>query len=187
MKMKSMYLLLAVSMFSFVSAAQSPVAEKLYVCTPCGYSCDSTVHKSPGTCSSCGMAYVEKSTVHFDNISFAQMCERLKKNKNILLLDVRSEGEFTGKNEAINSYGHLKGAVNINITELSGRLDELDPYRNKEIIIYCSHSHRSPQVAYVMTTNGFTNVANVIGGVSILKQQFADNECVTDIFVDHKK
>ncbi len=185
MKMKSFYLLLAVSALPFVSSAQSSVAEKLYVCTPCGYSCDSIVHKSPGTCSSCGMAYVEKATVHFDNISFAQMCERLKRNKNLLLLDVRSVGEFTGQNEAVHSYGHLKGAVNINVTDLSGRLSELDPYRDKEVIVYCSHSHRSPQASYIMNTHGFTNVANVIGGVSILERDFGDNECVSQLFVKH--
>ncbi|HCM75075.1 MAG TPA: hypothetical protein DIS90_01740 [Cytophagales bacterium] len=166
-----------------ISNAQSP--DKVYVCSPCGYECDLKEYKTMGSCSSCGMTYVEKKTVNFDNITFAQMCERVMKNKGILLLDVRSDGEFTGESTSVNSFGHIKGAVNINVTDLPSRLEELAPYKDKEIIVYCSHSHRSPRAAYMLTTNGFRNVSNVSGGVSILERDFGENSCLTEIFVRH--
>ncbi|MCB0491264.1 MAG: rhodanese-like domain-containing protein [Cyclobacteriaceae bacterium] len=168
-----------------ISFSQS--TKKVYVCTPCGYDCDRTEYNSPGTCSTCGMAYVEKSTVDFDNITFAEMCERVKKNKDVLLLDVRSPGEFSGENTSVSSFGHFKGAVNINVSDLPSRLSELEAYKDKEIIVYCSHSHRSPRAAYLMKTNGFKNVTNVLGGVSILEREFGENDCVSELFVNHVK
>ena len=183
MKSLALSILLLTTSFAFSQIVNS---EKGYVCTPCGYACDSAEYKSPGTCSSCGMAYVEKTSVRFENITFAEMCNRLKRNKNILLLDVRSPGEFTGSNTSIHTFGHLKKAININVTELPARLGELDSYKDKEIIVYCSHSHRSPSAAYLMTTNGYTKVANVLGGVSILEQQYGDNACLSERFVKHE-
>lgn len=179
--------LVFVVMLITASNSFSQSAKKIYVCTPCGYACDAKEYNSPGTCSSCGMAYVEKSTVNFENITFAEMCNRVKKNKNVLLLDVRSPGEFTGENTSVSSFGHLKNAVNINVNDLPSRLTELEDYKNSEIIVYCSHSHRSPRATYMMTTNGFKNVSNVLGGVSILEAQFGNNECVTELFVRHIK
>lgn len=170
---------------SFSAFTQS--TNKVYVCTPCGYECDLREYNSPGTCTSCGMAYVEKSTIDFDNITFAEMCDRVNKNKDVLILDVRSPGEFSGENTSVPSFGHFKGAVNINVSELPSRLHELDAYKNKEIIVYCSHSHRSPRATYLMKTNGFENVSNVSGGVSILEREFGDNECVSELFVSHVK
>ncbi len=167
--------------------SQSLDADELFVCTPCGYECDAVDYKWTGTCSTCGMDFVKKSTVHFSNITFAEMCDGLKKNKNALLLDVRSPAEFTGENTSINSWGHLKNAVNINVSELTSRLDELEPYKNKEIIVYCSHSHRSPRATWLMTNRGFSNVTNVLGGVSILEEEFGDNACVSELFVKHEK
>jgi rhodanese-related sulfurtransferase len=131
------------------------------------------------------MAFVDKSTVHFKNINFAEMCDRVKNNKNILLLDVRTAGEFTGENKEINSFGHIKNAININVSDLESRLSELEAYKNKEIIVYCSHSHRSPRATYIMTNNGFNNVANVVGGVSILADQFGENACLSELFIKH--
>jgi rhodanese-related sulfurtransferase/DNA-directed RNA polymerase subunit RPC12/RpoP len=174
---------LLIFLMPLIANAQTASSEAKYVCTPCGNSCDSIAYDSPGSCPTCSMDFVEKSTVNFKNINFAEMCDRIKKNNNILLLDVRTNGEFTGENKEINSFGHIKNAININVSDLESRLSELEPYKNTEIIIYCSHSHRSPRAAYMMTNNGFKNVTNVIGGVSILESEFGANECVTDMFV----
>jgi len=47
----------------------------------------------------------------------------------------------------------------------------LAPYKEKEIIVYCSHSHRSPQACYILTQNGFSNVTNMNGGMSVMKDK----------------
>lgn len=156
--------------------------KKEYVCTPCGLECDRTVHDKPGACSSCGMALVEKSTVKFKDLSFAELCARLKANPKTVLLDVRSPAEFKGSSE-VPSFGHFKNAININVEELPGRIDEIVKYKNQEVLVYCSHSRRSPRATYLLSTNGFNNVANVAGGVSTITQ--SDKDCLKANFVSH--
>jgi len=40
--------------------------------------------------------------------------------------------------------------------------------KKKEIIVYCSHAHRSAQASYLLTQNGFHKVINMSGGVSVM-------------------
>lgn len=175
------------SIFShFNVMSQSSSGGITYVCSPCGYDCDKIEHSSPGQCSSCGMPYVDKTSIQFANIDFVEMCKRISSNKSVVLIDVRSAGEFTGENEEVISFGHFEGAININVNELPMRLSELKGKENEEIIIYCSHSHRSPRASYFLTTHGFKNVANVEGGVSIFRERFASNSCLSNIFVPHE-
>lgn len=152
-----------------------------YVCTPCGLDCDNKVHTKPGACPACGMKLVEKSTVTFKNISFGQVCERLKANPKAVLLDVRTPGEYDGS--AKHSFGHFKNAININVEELQQRIGEIEKYKDQEVIVYCSHSHRSPRASYMLTTKGFKNVVNVQGGVSSMTQ--SEKDCLANNFVSH--
>lgn len=137
-----------------------------YVCLPCGQSCDKTIHKNSGTCSSCNMALVEKSTVTFKDIDVKEFCDRISENPNVIILDVRTPGEFSGTSRNVTSFGHFKNAININVSELEERLDELSKFKDKEVLVYCSHSHRSPRASYLLGTKGFKNVKNLAGGVS---------------------
>jgi rhodanese-related sulfurtransferase len=137
-----------------------------YVCLPCGHECDKEVHSSPGICSSCGMELVKASSIKFKNIDLNEMCDRLKANPQVILLDVRSPGEFNGSSKDVPSFGHFKNAININVQELEKRVNELSRYKNSEVIVYCSRSHRSPVASYFLGKQGFTKVKNMLGGVS---------------------
>ena len=110
------------------------------------------------------MQLVEKSTVVFDNIAPADICNYIVANPGVVLLDVRTGDEFNGK--AKPDFGRLKNAINIPIQELDKRLSELEQYKGKQIIVYCSHSRRSPQASWMLTQNGFTKVTNMAGGMS---------------------
>jgi rhodanese-related sulfurtransferase len=66
-------------------------------------------------------------------------------------------------------FGTLKDAINIPIQELPQRLAELEKYKGKEILVFCSHSHRSPQAAYLLRQQGFDKVVNMAGGMSVLQ------------------
>jgi rhodanese-related sulfurtransferase len=156
--------------------------KKEYVCTPCGMECDRVVHNKPGNCSTCGMTLVEKSTVKFTDMSFEELCARLKANPKALLLDVRTPAEFNGSGEHP-SFGHFKNAMNINVEELPGRIKEIEKYKDQEVLVYCSHSHRSPRASYLLSTKGFNNVKNVAGGVSTITQ--SDKNCFKATFVSH--
>jgi rhodanese-related sulfurtransferase len=73
-----------------------------------------------------------------------------------LLVDVRSVEEFNG--------GHLKGALNVPVQTLPGRLAELGA-KDKPMVVYCASGGRSAHAARVLKAAGFTNVLD-LGGMS---------------------
>src|SRR5689334_12907822 len=86
---------------------------KEFVCLPCGRECDNQVYTAPGQCSSCNMKLIEKSSIHFTNISVNELCDRVKANPNAVILDVRSADEFKGTSSHVSTFGHFKNAINI--------------------------------------------------------------------------
>jgi rhodanese-related sulfurtransferase len=159
-------------------------SKKEFVCTPCGYDCDKEVHDGPGTCHSCNMKLIEKSSIKFSNITVDELCKRIAANPNALLLDVRTSGEFNGTITGKQSFGHFKNAININVEELESRIGELDKYKEREILVYCSHNHRSPRASYLLSIHGFKQVKNMTGGVSTFSEP--ENTCLKKSFVFHK-
>ena len=143
-----------------------------YACLPCGQDCDNAAYDKSGNCAHCHMPLVKTSTIHFKTIQPAAICNYIKNNPHVILLDVRTKEEFEGKADP--NFGTLKNAINIPIQELTQRLSSINTLKNKEIIVYCSHSHRSPQASYLLMQNGFTNVTNMAGGMSVMK----DNSCI---------
>ncbi len=138
-----------------------------YQCLPCGQDCDRISYAKPGTCSHCHMALVKSKTVLFREVTPAAVCEYIRSHPATLLLDVRTKEEFEGRADP--NFGSLKNAINIPIQELDARMGELDKYKNREILVYCSHSHRSPRASYLLTQNGFAKVVNMSGGMSQLR------------------
>jgi rhodanese-related sulfurtransferase/DNA-directed RNA polymerase subunit RPC12/RpoP len=164
--------LLAIQSSSFTHESKNAgtTAEE-YVCMPCGNDCDNKVYNEPGTCPDCNMPLVKKSTVNIKNIQPSEICGYIAKHPGVVLLDVRTKEEFEGT--ANPDFGTLQNAINIPLKELSSRLSSINNLKEKEIIVYCSHSHRSPQATYLLMQNGFTNVTNMAGGMSVMK----DNAC----------
>jgi rhodanese-related sulfurtransferase len=155
---------LSISCILFFSA--KPSISEDYKCLPCGQECDNTVHKESGKCSVCSMPLVKASTITFKTIEPDKICDYIKEHPTTILLDVRTKEEFEGK--ANPNFGSLQNAINIPIQELEQRTSELDKFKNREIIVYCSHSHRSPRASYMLTQHGFSNVINMAGGMSVL-------------------
>ena len=153
------------------SSAQSNQKAKtfkiLYVCQPCGQDCDKTVYDAPGDCPHCHMKLVEKSTVTFKTISPAEISSYVKTHPDVVLLDVRTKEEFEGR--ANPNYGTLKNAINIPVQELESRLASIAYLKKKKIIVYCSHGHRSEVACYLLTQNGFPDITNMSGGMSVMK------------------
>ncbi len=147
------------------------IAAERYQCLPCGRDCDNEVYNNPGICTDCQMELVKKSSVSFKTITPEEICNYIRKHPNVVLLDVRTKEEFEGKADP--NFGTLKNAVNIPIQVLQSQLASISNLKKKEIIVYCSHSHRSPQASYLLSQTGFKNVINMSGGMSVLK----DNSC----------
>jgi rhodanese-related sulfurtransferase len=163
--MKSLKLLLLfVFCFSLFSASENTNGE--YKCLPCGLDCDKAVFDKAGKCSKCQMELVKSSSITFKSIKPNSICAYIKSHPKTILLDVRTKEEFEGKADP--DFGTLKKAINIPIQELESRISEISRYKNQEIIVYCSHSHRSPQASYLLTQNGFKDIINMSGGMSRL-------------------
>jgi len=77
---------------------------------------------------------------------------------NLTILDVRTQSEY---NE-----GHLENAVLIPLSELESRIDEILPYRDTEIIVYCKVGGRSAEASSILDSYNFTKVFNVQGGIT---------------------
>ncbi|TMI91605.1 MAG: rhodanese-like domain-containing protein [Bacteroidetes bacterium] len=165
--------ILVISLYSFSNKSTAKSMAIVYTCLPCGADCDSAVYDKPGTCSHCNMNLVDKSTIVHKNIEPDKMCS--PDEKNVVFLDVRTVAEFNGN--APDKFGAIKNAINIPVQELESRMGELEKYKDKEIIVYCSHSHRSPRASYMLTQNGFKNVTNMLGGMSVWKERVKKNEC----------
>jgi rhodanese-related sulfurtransferase len=90
---------------------------------------------------------------------------------NYLLLDVRSPGEYadTSKSTALN-IGHIKGSKNITIDSVPAHLPELKKYINRPVFVYCSHSQRSRRVSKLLAENGFKQVYNINGGMTLFNE-----------------
>ncbi len=148
-----------------VSEAQSK--DNAYQCLPCGASCDSVMHAGPGTCDRCHMELVKRSTVRFKIVQPSALQAYLKAHPEVVLLDVRTPEEFSGN--AVPNYGTLPGAINIPVGELARRIGELESYKQRPILVFCSHSHRSPRAAWILGQHGFRDVTNLSGGMSAVK------------------
>jgi len=174
MKRSGWLLIIAVLFFLTSWQAEKSSVEKInYVCTPCGSECDETIHNEPGTCRHCNMGLVDKSTIVHKNIQPDEMCSL--NEKKVVFLDVRTPAEFNGT--AQDKFGAIKNAINIPIQELEKRINELEKYKDKEIVVYCSHSHRSPRASYMLTQKGFKHVTNMQGGMSVWKNLVKQNDC----------
>jgi len=164
---------LVISLYSFSNKNKESSIAIVYTCLPCGADCDSMTYDKPGTCSHCNMKLVDRSTIVHKNIQPDKMCSL--NEKDVVFLDVRTPAEFNGTAE--DKFGAIKNAINIPVQDLEKRMNELEKYKDKEIIVYCSHSHRSPRASYMLTQNGFKKVTNMLGGMSVWKDQVKKNDC----------
>jgi len=108
----------------------------------------------------------------FDNtnyrtIYFKEACDLIAKHPDLLLLDVRSPGEYADTSQFIASrIGRLKGAINISVDSVEKHYNELLPYKGKTILVYCSHSFRSRRVSKLLADSGFTKIYSLNGGMT---------------------
>lgn len=88
-------------------------------------------------------------------ITASELASRLQAGDQVLVLDVRTPGEFAS--------GHIPGAVNIPHTELSSRLDEIGADRHREIVALCKSGGRAATAEKILEEAGYTNVRDLDG------------------------
>lgn len=168
--MKTYILVLLFAFITFESAAQITETSQ-FVCPPCSCESDDEIFHEPGACPTCGMTLLKKDNMSeglkYTNITAQELCGIIDDNPELVFLDVRSKGEF---NQITSQIGRFENAINIPITEVRDRINELDEYKNREIIVYCSISARSPRVSTILADNGFNQIRNLLGGLNLWNQ-----------------
>lgn len=81
----------------------------------------------------------------------AVVAEKLKAGATVV--DVRSEAEFRG--------GSYRGAINVPLQALSGKLDRIP--RNRPVVVFCASGSRSAMAARILRKAGFEDVSNAGG------------------------
>ena len=83
---------------------------------------------------------------------------KLNEDEQSFILDVRTPEEFEA--------GYIPEAVNINIYEGQGFIDELGKLdKSKNYYVYCRSGHRSRQACALMNNMGFKQAYNLEGGI----------------------
>ena len=92
------------------------------------------------------------------NISPREAEVLLRTDTTVVALDVRTVGEFLGPT------GHLRRAVHIPVDELEERLEELERFSGRTIVVYCRSGHRSRNASSFLEGRGF-RALNLTGGI----------------------
>jgi len=81
----------------------------------------------------------------------------LMSRKSALVLDVREPDEF--------AQGHLQGARNVPLSQLSARLKELEKFRDKPVLVVCERGRRANTAAKLLKAQSFTTLNILKGGM----------------------
>lgn len=99
-----------------------------------------------------------------DTISVADLKKQIRNDKQLLLIDVRSQQE----RDIYNISGIL-----IPLPELVQELDTLD--RGKNIVVYCHTGARSMMAVKLMKEAGFPSVKSLAGGMMAWQAETMDS------------
>jgi len=90
-------------------------------------------------------------------ITALELQQQMAQDGQCLLLDVREVFEYR--------YAHIEGSIHVPLNGLpqSQHLTTWDKGQN--IVVICHHGMRSQQAAMFLESKGFSNIANLVGGI----------------------
>jgi rhodanese-related sulfurtransferase len=112
----------------------------------------------------------------YDNIKYRALYLKeagrlIQNDPQLLLLDVRSPAEYAdSESHPSANIGRLRGSVNISIDSIGSHMKDLAGYKEKSILVYCSHSQRSRAVCKILADSGFKKIYNLNGGMSLINK-----------------
>ena len=98
------------------------------------------------------------------NITAEEVKRRLDAGEKLNIVDVREPHEHAD----FNIGGILYPLGNVQTM----MVDELEPFKDEELIIYCRSGNRSGQACLILDTLGFTNTKNLTGGMMGWEEKF---------------
>ncbi len=103
----------------------------------------------------CGVPAAEEHAMQ--EVSAADVKALQQRGERFLLLDVRQPAEF--------EKARIEGATLLPLGELEARLAELSAWKDGPVVAHCHHGGRSAHACEILARAGFTNVANLLGGI----------------------
>ncbi|MCP4450321.1 MAG: rhodanese-like domain-containing protein [Planctomycetes bacterium] len=79
----------------------------------------------------------------------------LEEDRDMCILDVRSPQEY--------AQGHVPRAIHMDYQKISTHIEDLEPHRRKDLIVYCGHGMRAQMAMTVLQRAGFTRVYHLEG------------------------
>ena len=99
-----------------------------------------------------------------ENITPEEVKKRMDAGEKLNLVDVREPHEHADFN--IGGILHPLGNIQ------SMQVDELEPFKDEEVIVYCRSGNRSGQAAMILDMLGFKNTKNLTGGMLAWQDKF---------------
>lgn len=97
----------------------------------------------------------EEAMMTYEQISPQEAKERMNKETDVIILDVRTQEEYDS--------GHIKNAVCLPNEDISSE-PEMLPDKGQQILVYCRSGNRSKQAAQKLADMGYENVLE-FGGI----------------------
>jgi len=92
------------------------------------------------------------------NISGDDAVLLIRDTKDLVILDVRSRGEYRT--------GHINGSKLMPVSEIASRITELEKFRSKPILVHCASGGRSPKAVSVLLKNKFGPIYHMNHGLA---------------------
>lgn len=99
-------------------------------------------------------------------ITVDKLYDRLNSDKPPLLIDIRSPEEYNGTDEDT-KYGHIPNALSISVLDLESKLEDLQLYKEKEIVTMCPGGGLSLVAVDILNEAGFKDVKSLKGGTDL--------------------
>ena len=87
---------------------------------------------------------------------------QLINHKDAMVLDVREDSEFAS--------GRIPRSKHIPLGQVANRIQELDKFKDKPIVVSCRSGNRSSSACVALRKHGFTQVYNLRGGMIAWEQ-----------------
>ena len=101
-----------------------------------------------------------------DDITVQELKTKLDSGEKFVFIDVREPHEFAEFN---------LGAKLIPVGSILAALNDLEPYKNEEIVIHCRSGARSGAAKTTLSQLGFTKVRNLLRGVLDWQRVYGSN------------
>jgi rhodanese-related sulfurtransferase len=98
-------------------------------------------------------------------ITVDKLYNRINSKQSPILIDIRSTSDYNGVGDS--KYGHIPNAISIPILELESKLDDLELYKEKEIVTMCTGGGLSLAAVEILTEAGFKDVKSLKGGTDL--------------------